>query len=135
MIDPKKIADELAMVEREIARNQPAIDAATKAPILATIRTLERAAQGTDFEKVEALARKLARELEKLPPELRSQVEIPVVELTPELGRELFDRRAREWLGISGEEFLRRWDAGEYRNADEECHEAIRLASMMPLAR
>jgi hypothetical protein len=29
-------------------------------------------------------------------------------------GRQLFDDQVRERLGISGEEFLRRWDAGEY---------------------
>ena len=41
--------------------------------------------------------------------------EIPGVKfITPEEARELFDRRARMELGISGEEFLRRWDAGEY---------------------
>ena len=34
--------------------------------------------------------------------------------LTPEEAREQFDARARELMGISGEEFLRRLDAGEY---------------------
>ena len=28
----------------------------------------------------------------------------------------LFEREAQRMLGISGEEFLRRWDAGEYRD-------------------
>lgn len=37
----------------------------------------------------------------------------PVKELTPEEAWELFDRQAREWLGISGEEFIRRYNAGE----------------------
>jgi hypothetical protein len=41
--------------------------------------------------------------------------EIPGVKfVTPEEARKIFDRRARMELGISGEEFLRRWDAGEY---------------------
>ena len=41
---------------------------------------------------------------------------IPGVDLlTPEEGRGLVDRRARTLLDISGDEFLRRWDAGEYR--------------------
>jgi hypothetical protein len=35
-------------------------------------------------------------------------------ELTLEEGRALLDARARRFLGISGEEFLRRWEAGEY---------------------
>jgi hypothetical protein len=37
----------------------------------------------------------------------------PIKELTPEESRELFDRQAREWLGISGDEFIRRYEAGE----------------------
>jgi hypothetical protein len=35
--------------------------------------------------------------------------------VTVEEGRQLFDQRARHELGISGEEFLRRWGSGEYR--------------------
>ena len=34
--------------------------------------------------------------------------------LTLEEGRELFDREARRLFGISGDDFLRRWDNGEY---------------------
>ena len=34
--------------------------------------------------------------------------------LNPEEGRELFDREAQRLFGISGDEFLRRWDNGEY---------------------
>lgn len=34
--------------------------------------------------------------------------------LTPDEGRDLFDREAHRLFGISGEEFLRRWDSGEY---------------------
>lgn len=41
--------------------------------------------------------------------------ELPAVHVvTPEEGRALFDAQARELFGISGEEFLRRLDAGEY---------------------
>ena len=56
---------------------------------------------------------------------------------TPEEGRELFDSQARELLGISGEEFLRRWDAGEYRDiADKPGNLHIgRLAMLIPFAR
>ena len=39
---------------------------------------------------------------------------VEVIELTREEGRALFDKTCREKLGISGEEFARRWDAGEY---------------------
>ena len=38
----------------------------------------------------------------------------PVVELNLEESRAFFDEKARQLLGISGEEFLRRWNAGEY---------------------
>lgn len=34
--------------------------------------------------------------------------------LNPEEGRKLFDREARRLFDISGDEFLRRWDSGEY---------------------
>lgn len=35
--------------------------------------------------------------------------------LSPEEGRSLFDTKARELLGISGDEILQRWDAGEFQ--------------------
>src|SRR5215210_5234989 len=40
-------------------------------------------------------------------------------ELSKEEGREMFDRAAQRKLGISGEEFLRRWDAGDYDDPDD----------------
>ena len=48
-------------------------------------------------------------------------------------GREMLDRQAQRYLGISGEEFLRRWDAGEYRDAfnDLEKPEIRRLARLI----
>ena len=33
---------------------------------------------------------------------------------SPEEARELFEREAQRLFGISGDEFLRRWDSGEY---------------------
>ncbi len=59
-------------------------------------------------------------------------------EITKEEGRELFDRNARHYLGISGEEFLRRWDAGEYDDPDDRSKngpEVMRVASLLPFAR
>ena len=38
----------------------------------------------------------------------------PVRELTNEEAWELFDQQAQAWLGISGEEFIRRCDTGEF---------------------
>ncbi len=49
-------------------------------------------------------------------------------------GRTLFDRRAREELGISGREFLRRWRAGRY--AKRACEpRVLRVAMLLPLAK
>ena len=59
------------------------------------------------------------------PPEVR--------ELTREEGRALFDRTAREFLGISGDEFLRRWDAGEIKNPDTP--EVMPVFMSMPFVR
>lgn len=52
-------------------------------------------------------------------------------------GRKLFDYQAREQLGISGEEFLARWDAGEYRNiADPVTASNVqRLIMLIPFVR
>ena len=56
---------------------------------------------------------------------------------TPEEARAIFDARARYELGISGEEFLRRWDNGEYQPVpdDIECRKIARLSMMMSFAR
>jgi hypothetical protein len=37
-----------------------------------------------------------------------------IQDLTDEEGRALFDNAARFYLGISGEEFIERWDSGYY---------------------
>ena len=52
-------------------------------------------------------------------------------------GREFFDARARELMGMSGEEFLRRYDAGEYKDIkdDGEDGNLIMLIMMIPFAR
>ena len=52
--------------------------------------------------------------------------------LSREEGRAFFDEQARKLLGISGEEFLRRWDAGEYDDIfDEPDHPEIMDLHMM----
>lgn len=65
--------------------------------------------------------------------------EIPGIEfVSVEEGRRIFDRRAQMELGISGEEFLRRWDAGEYPlpiDDDTEGRKIARLMMMMNFAR
>src|SRR5215211_627069 len=61
----------------------------------------------------------------------------PVIWLTPEEERQMFDEAARQWLGISGEEFVQRWQAGEYADIpdDLEHRRYIELNLMIPLAR
>jgi hypothetical protein len=54
-----------------------------------------------------------------------------IVELSDDEARELFDRRARQTLGMSGDEFLRRWDAGEI--ADPDRTEIVELVLLIPL--
>ena len=56
---------------------------------------------------------------------------------TVEEGKQLFDYQARKELGISGDEFLRRWDAGEFDAiADDPDHpEIMELAMLIPFAR
>lgn len=54
-------------------------------------------------------------------------------EATPEEGRALFDRKARELLGISGDEFLKRWDRGDYMEAVDPSVNAV--AVLIPFAR
>ena len=52
-------------------------------------------------------------------------------------GRAHFDQQVRKSLGISGAEFLRRYDAGEYQDTpdDPEHWEIIRLSMLIPFAR
>jgi hypothetical protein len=52
----------------------------------------------------------------------------------------IFDRRVRHEIGISGEEFLQRWDAGEYGVLSElpdttEGRRIWRLATLIPFVR
>lgn len=55
----------------------------------------------------------------------------------PEDTRQAFDAQARRLMGMSGEEFIRRWDAGEFAAiADDAEHpEIMRLAMLIPFGR
>jgi len=64
---------------------------------------------------------------------MRSDAGIEVVEASREEGRAMLDRAAREVLNISGEDFLARWDAGEYRESDDPA--ITRVAMLIPFAR
>jgi hypothetical protein len=56
--------------------------------------------------------------------------------ITSEEARAIFDHEARKTLGISGDEFLRRWDAGEYRPVPDtrEGRKIGPLIMLVPLA-
>jgi hypothetical protein len=56
-----------------------------------------------------------------------------VTEATREEGRAMLDRAAREVLGISGDQFLARWDDGDYRDDDDPAVTEITL--LIPFAR
>lgn len=66
------------------------------------------------------------------------QTDGEVRELSREEGRQLFDRQARRYLGISGEEFLKKWDAGEYGDPDDRTQNppgVMQLAMLLPFVR
>lgn len=52
--------------------------------------------------------------------------------LTDDEARAVFDETARYYMGISGEEFLRRWDAGEWQD-DPDHYPIMAVAFLMPL--
>lgn len=68
---------------------------------------------------------------------IESTTEQGIQFLTDEEGRQLFDTSARRTMGMSGEEFIRRWDAGEFAEiADDADHpEIMRLAMLIPFGR
>jgi hypothetical protein len=52
--------------------------------------------------------------------------------LSREQGQELLDQRARQFLGMSGEEFRRRYEAGEL---DPDNDNVLRVALLLPFGR
>jgi hypothetical protein len=60
----------------------------------------------------------------------------PIKWLTSTESVTLFDKISREQMGISGEEFLRRWDAGELDDAYQNEHtKVMRVAMLIPFGR
>ncbi|CAN5302873.1 hypothetical protein BH20ACT9_BH20ACT9_01360 [soil metagenome] len=53
-------------------------------------------------------------------------------ELTAEEARAVFDERTRRLLGMSGEEFRRRWEVGQLDPDDDR---VLRLVMLLPLGR
>jgi hypothetical protein len=71
-------------------------------------------------------------------PELPDEELPPVRWLNDEEGKEYFDQQARQLMGMSGEEFLRRWDAGEFDSVvDDPDHHSklVYLQLLTPFAR
>jgi hypothetical protein len=66
-------------------------------------------------------------------PDTKSDHEVQVVEVSRGEGREMLDRAAREALNISADEFLAKWDAGDYDDADDPA--VTRVAMLIPFAR
>ena len=59
-----------------------------------------------------------------------------VIDLSPAESVAFFDGKARELLGISGDEFVRRWHAGEYDAiADDPAHSDIMYLAILGNAR
>jgi len=55
-------------------------------------------------------------------------------ELSRDEGLALLDRRARHYLNMSGEDFVRSWDAGDFRGKPESPG-LVRVAMLLPLGR
>jgi hypothetical protein len=53
-----------------------------------------------------------------------------VQELTDDEARELFDQAAQFYLGVSGEEFLKLWESGQYDDPDQP--EIMNVAMLLP---
>ncbi|HCU91821.1 MAG TPA: hypothetical protein DHU96_03430 [Actinobacteria bacterium] len=68
-----------------------------------------------------------------MPDTQESSAGIDVAEATPEEGKAMLDHAAREVLNITGEDFLARWDAGEYEDSDDPA--ITRVAMLIPFAR
>lgn len=61
----------------------------------------------------------------------------PVAWLDDDEAVEFFDRNSHSLMGMSGLDFLRRWDAGEWRDGpdDAEHSNVIRLSMLIPFGR
>ncbi len=59
---------------------------------------------------------------------------VPEHVLSEEEGRASFDRAAWYWLNMSGDEFLRCWDAGKWDDPDD-YPEVMAVAMLLPLVR
>ena len=54
-----------------------------------------------------------------------------IKELTLEEGWELLDKQARKYLNMSGKEFVKKWEAGEF-DEDPDQPELMHVAMLLP---
>ena len=76
-------------------------------------------------------------EPEPAPAEADGFVLRPLVELSDEKAREFFDREAQRLVGLSGDEFLRRYDRGDYVGIEEDefGRRVVELEFIIPFGR
>lgn len=60
-------------------------------------------------------------------------VSLEIHEISPTEAREIFDSAAQYYLKMSGEEFLKRWEAGKFEELDQP--DVMHVAVLMPLVR
>ena len=62
---------------------------------------------------------------------------LPTVVLDEQFGQEFLDQQARRLVGMTGDEFLRRWEAGEFDNNlhDPDHPEIADIAALIPFVR
>ena len=65
---------------------------------------------------------------------LEQETDTQIQEVTPEEGRAIVDRAARRNLHMSGEQFLKAWDAGVFDD-DPDRPEVMSVAMLLPFAR
>ncbi|MGE3795257.1 MAG: hypothetical protein AB7I38_15190 [Dehalococcoidia bacterium] len=71
----------------------------------------------------------------RIPPQAIDAEPKPPETLSPTEARAAFERAAQHYLGVSGDEFLRTWDAGEY-GPDPDAHPGVMdVAMLLPWAR
>lgn len=66
--------------------------------------------------------------------EVLIEMSYPLEQFTEDEAHETFDKNARFYLGMSGNEFLQRWDAGEWQD-DIDQPGVISMYMLMPLVR
>jgi hypothetical protein len=67
-----------------------------------------------------------------MPQNAQAMVEDKVSEMTPAEFSNVFDRAARRFLGISGDEFIARWKSGGFGSDPDTTPGVMEVAALMP---